>query len=46
MWKALQSEDEQEKARIIQQSMEAAEIRSSRGKRKEAGWQRQKEEVT
>jgi len=34
MWRAMQAEDVQEKARLIQQLMEAAEIRSSRGKKK------------
>ncbi len=34
MWKAMQAEDKQEKARLIQQLMEAAEIRGSRGKKK------------
>jgi len=34
MWKAMQTEDRDEKARLIQQLMEAAEIRGSRGKKK------------
>lgn len=37
MWKAMQVEEGEEKQRLIQQLLEAAEIRGSRGKKKKKG---------
>ena len=37
MWKAMQVEDREIKARLIQQLMEAADIRGTRGKKKKRG---------
>ena len=37
IWKAMETEDKEEKARLILQLMEAAEIRGSRGKKKKRG---------